>query len=92
MIDINSVICISRDIDATEFNDEKVMMNMNKGKYYALNEVGSRIWDLISNNTKVSFIVDTLLNEYDVSKEECTNQVISYLEDLYNAELIEVSK
>ena len=67
-------------------------MNMDKGKYYALNEVGSRIWDLINKNTDVSEIIKALLEEYDVSEEECTREVISYLEDLYNAELIEVSK
>ena len=92
MINKNSVICINKDIDATEFNDEKVMMNMDKGKYYALNEVGSRIWDLINKDTEVSEIIKALLEEYDVSEEECTKEVISYLEDLYNAELIEVSK
>lgn len=92
MINKDSVICINKDIDATEFNDEKVMMNMDKGKYYALNEVGSRIWDLINKNTDVSEIIKALLEEYDVSEEECTREVISYLEDLYNAELIEVSK
>ena len=92
MINKDSVICINKDIDATEFNDEKVMMNMDKGKYYALNEVGSRIWDLINKNTDVSEIIKALLEEYDVSEEECTKEVISYLEDLYNAELIEVSK
>lgn len=92
MINKDSIVCINKDIDATEFNDEKVMMNMDKGKYYALNEVGSRIWDLINSNTKVSEIVDALLKEYEVSEEDCTNQVISYLEDLYNAELIEISK
>lgn len=73
MINKDSIVCINKDIDATEFNDEKVMMNMDKGKYYALNEVGSRIWDLINSNTKVSEIVDALLKEYEVSEEDCTN-------------------
>ncbi|WP_160689309.1 lasso peptide biosynthesis PqqD family chaperone [Clostridium sp. C2-6-12] len=90
MLDVNSKICQSKDIDATELNEEKVMMNLDKGRYFALNSVGSRIWDIVENEICVSEIINILLNEYDIDKESCEKSVINYLRRLKDAELITV--
>lgn len=90
MIDLNTTIKRVRKIDATDFNDEKVMMDIENGKYYALNEVGSSIWDKIESNILVSDIVEKLLEEYDVSKEECIEEVLNYLNKLEEENLIEI--
>lgn len=90
MIGVNTMIKRVDKIDATEFNDEKVMMDIEKGKYYALNEVGSSIWDKIESTISVSDIVEKLLEEYDVSKEQCTEEVLNYLNNLEKEKLIEV--
>ena len=90
MIGVNTIIKRVDKIDATEFNDEKVMMDIEKGKYYALNEVGSSIWDKIESTISVSDIVEKLLEEYDVSKEQCTEEVLNYLNNLEKEKLIEV--
>ena len=90
MIGVNTMIKRVDKIDATEFNDEKVMMDIEKGKYYALNEVGSSIWDKIESTISVSDIVEKLLEEYDVSIEQCTEEVLNYLNNLEKEKLIEV--
>lgn len=90
MIDLNTTIKRVRKIDATDFNDEKVMMDIENGKYYALNEVGSSIWDKIESNILVLDIVEKLLEEYDVSKEECIEEVLNYLNKLEEENLIEI--
>lgn len=80
----------SKEIDATELDGEKVMMNLELGKYFALNSVGSRIWDIIENEIQVKDIVETLLKEYKVDKKKCEESVINYLVLLENEKLIEV--
>ena len=80
----------SKEIDATELDGEKVMMNLELGKYFALNSVGSRIWDIIENEIQVKDIVETLLKEYKVDKKKCEESVINYLVSLENEKLIEV--
>lgn len=90
MIQINSKVCQSKEIDATDLNGEKVMMNLDKGKYFALNPVGSRIWDIINKEINVNEIVNILLNEYDIDRETCEKSVVNYLEILKDAELIAV--
>ena len=92
MINLNSIIKIRNDIDVTDFDNEKVMMDMEKGKYYSLNEIGSIIWDNIKNNEcyKVIDVVNALLKEYDIDKDSCEVEVINYLKELEINELITV--
>lgn len=72
----------NKDIEVTDFENEKVMMNLEIGRYFTLNEVGSRIWELIDKNNDVEGIINGLLEEYEVSREMCSEQVFKYLEDL----------
>ena len=76
------------DIDVTEFNNEKVMMDIENGKYYALNEVGALIWDLIEEKIIVSNIINKLLEEYDIDNTRCTKEVLDYLINLDKEKLI----
>lgn len=79
------------EIDATDLDGEAVMMNMEKGQYFMMNEVGSRIWEIIDEPTKVSLVIETLIKEFEVDKEECEKTVINFLSELSYAELIKVS-
>lgn len=90
MIDVNTKVCQSKEIDDADLNGEKVMMNLDKGKYFALNSVGGRIWDLMREEISVKDIVNILLEEYDVDTETCENNVFNYLGLLENEELITV--
>ena len=47
-INLDTVINKNLEIDDTDLDGEKVMMNLDKGEYFMMNEVGSRIWEIIS--------------------------------------------
>lgn len=83
-------VCQSKEIDATDLDGEKVMMNLDLGKYFSLNPVGSRIWDLMDNEISIEEIIKTLLNEYNVDEKVCEKSVLEYLDKLKNANLIKV--
>ena len=89
-VNIDSVITKNTEIDDTDLDGEKVMMNLDKGQYFMMNEVGSRIWELIEGNTPIVNIIATLTNEYDVDEETCENTVMEFLGRLKNADLIKV--
>jgi hypothetical protein len=85
---IETIVNQSKDIDATDLNGEKVMMNLDMGKYFALNGVGSRIWDIIYEPITVQGVIDTLLQEYEVEYETCKNNVLEFLGRLNDDKLI----
>lgn len=90
MIDISTKVCQSKEIDDADLNGEKVMMNLDKGKYFALNSIGSRIWEIMKSEICAKDIVKILLEEYDIDKETCENNVLNYLRLLENEELITI--
>lgn len=90
-ISIDTIINKNLEIDDTDLDGEKVMMNLDKGEYFMMNEVGSRIWEIINETMNVKGIVAALRSEYEVDEETCTDTVIEFLERLNNADLIRVS-
>ena len=90
-INLDTVINKNLEIDDTDLDGEKVMMNLDKGEYFMMNEVGSRIWYLIIEPINVKGIIEALLSEYEVDEETCTDTVIEFLGRLNNAELISIS-
>ena len=58
---------------------------------YTLNEVGSRIWELIEGATPVSRIVDAISAEYDVSPDQAARDIFGFLDSLETRDLIRSS-
>lgn len=90
-VKLNNIISRNPEIDATDLDGEVVMMNMEKGQYFMMNEVGSRIWEIIEEPMKISELIDTLLGEFEVERDECENTVMEFLNDLSYGDLIKVS-
>lgn len=89
-IKMDSVINKNESIDDTDLDGEKVMMNLDKGQYFMMNEVGSRIWDIIEKPMTPKEIVQALLNEYEVEEATCEETVMEFLNELNKAELVQV--
>lgn len=90
-INLNTIINKNLEIDDTDLDGEKVMMNLDKGEYFMMNEVGSRIWEIISEPVNVKGIIDTLRSEYEVDEEICKDTVVEFLGRLNSADLISIS-
>lgn len=90
-IGLDTIINKNLEIDDTDLDGEKVMMNLDKGEYFMMNEVGSRIWEIINEPMNVKSIVDALRSEYEVDEETCKDTVIEFLGRLNNADLISIS-
>lgn len=90
MIDINTVVSHRKDIDTTDLNGDIVMMDLDKGRYFSLNSVGSRIWELIEEPVQINKVVESLLEEYDITKNECEENVLEFLNKLNESQIISV--
>jgi hypothetical protein len=73
----------------SDMGGEKVMLSIHNGKYYNLGEVGGRIWDLLVLPVTAQQIVHTLMIEYKVEQSECEQRVVSFLEHLFDEEIIQ---
>jgi len=78
----DSIIKQTDDIVASEIDGETVMMSIENGRYYGLDLIGSHIWDLIKSPIKVADLINTLLEKYDVDGDTCQRDVLAFLNDL----------
>ncbi|WP_309088677.1 lasso peptide biosynthesis PqqD family chaperone [Domibacillus sp.] len=75
----------------SDMDGEKVMLSIEKGRYYNLGEVGGDIWEAIKEPVSVSCLVESLTSQYAVQQADCQDQVIGFLNRLLEEGLIQVS-
>ena len=85
-----TIISQAPDQIASELEGEAVILNLNSGTYYGLNEVGARIWQLIQQPCTFDQILHVLLAEYNVQPEVCEQDLTKILTEMKDARLIEV--
>ncbi|WP_026882527.1 lasso peptide biosynthesis PqqD family chaperone [Clostridium akagii] len=84
----STIIVQKKGLDTTDLDGEVVMMDIDKGKYYNFNPVGSQIWKLAENPISAGEIILELLKQFDVDEKSCENSVFKFLERLLEDELI----
>lgn len=84
-----SIISRHESIIHSKLDDEIVMLSIEKGKYFGLNPVGSRIWELIEEPKTVSTIISTLADEYEVSLETCEKDLLHFLSQMAEQQIIQ---
>ncbi|MEL6502067.1 MAG: PqqD family protein [Cyanobacteria bacterium J06635_13] len=73
----------------SEIDSEAVILDVNSGTYFGLNEVSNRIWQLLQTPTSKSAIIGQILAEYDVSPEEAEKDLHNLLEEMLSTGLVE---
>lgn len=87
-ISIKTTIKQNPELVSTDVDGEKVMMNIENGEYFGLDSVGSRIWELIENPIRVEELVNLLIEEFEVSKEQCKSDTLEFLNELLEKKLL----
>lgn len=86
--DYYTMIVRKSGIDTTDMDSDKVMMDLEKGRYYVLNDVASQIWETIAKPNSIKNIIDVLMKNYDVNEKQCFDRTVEFLTKLQNEELI----
>jgi hypothetical protein len=69
-------------------NDELLMMSIEHGKYFNLNAVGTRIWELLETPTTLDGLVAALTTEYDVAPDTARQEVEHFVNALRDRGLL----
>lgn len=64
------------------------MLDLNSESYFGLNEVGTRVWDLIPEVAKLEDIYKKLLAEYEIDETALLNDLRQLIDDFSDAGLI----
>ena len=80
---------ISESVVSAELGEEGVLLDVESGCYYGLDEIGSAIWRLIGKGLGESEICERLLAEYDVEPARLREDITEFLSPLETKSLIQ---
>jgi hypothetical protein len=69
-------------------NGEAVLLSLSNGRYYGMNSVAVRIWEMLDAPLSAEEIEKAILLEYDVELELCKQQVSDFLQKMIAEELV----
>ena len=75
----------------TKFAGQILMMSLDQGRYYALEAIAKRIWDLLEVPTALGEVVDRLLGEFEVDRARCEAEVLAFAKQLLDNRLINIT-
>lgn len=87
-IEPSAIIRRNKEVLSGKIDEEVVMMSVEKGNYYSLDLVASRVWELLEEPTTLRALCDQLLEEYEVDRETCERDVLEFLDKLRDQEII----
>jgi hypothetical protein len=85
-----SIVVVSKDQMASDIAGETVILGLTAGRYYGLDAVGARVWQLIQTPIAVADVERTIVSEYDVPPERCEADLLALLRKMVEAGLVEV--
>ena len=86
----NRKIVVSKEQVSCKSGTEEAVLNLKNGLYYELNDVGSRIWNLLQSPKTISELRDILVAEYDVDRVQLEADIHDLLHQLEENQLVEI--
>ncbi len=89
-IDLATRLQRDNSLTTAELDGEIVMLSLETSRYYGLNPIGSRIWELLAQPTTVAELCATLENEYAVSPAQCEREALALAQKLLDEKLARI--
>ena len=73
-----------------QLEDESVLLNLDSEIYYGLDEVGTRMWQVLIEAENIEVAYKLLLKEYQVGKERLKQDLTELVNNLQKKGLIDI--
>ena len=74
---------------STTHGDRTILLDVDRGHYYGLDEIGSRIWALTAQGLAPAAIARRLADEYDAPLDAIAADVAHFVAGLRRSKLLE---
>ena len=83
---------LSADVAFRELNGEGVLLDLGSGTYFGLNEVGTKLWSLLTTNDSLENATEALVPEYDVAADVLRADVNHLLQEMQANGLLQLQQ
>jgi hypothetical protein len=81
------VVC--NGVSAREFDGEWIVLDLQRGSYFGLDEVGGKIWECLCAGRSPAEIVEVLAAKYDAPKAKLLEDVLVLINELLEYQLVQ---
>lgn len=85
-----SVVVATQHQVSSDLGGEAVILDLDSGVYFGLNQVGAVIWSLLREPRTLAEIEGAILAEYEVESARCRADLLRLLGELEAERLVEV--
>jgi len=84
-------IVVQPDVLVNVIDGESVLLNLKSESYFGLDEVGTRMWQVLTDSGSIQAAYETLLAEYEVEPEKLRQDLERLIEQLVAHGLLETT-
>jgi hypothetical protein len=85
-------ISIPAHVLTRRLDDELVLLNLDNDFYFGLDEVGTRMWEVLALAPSIDVAIDQLVAEYDTEPQRVRNDVEKLVAELVDNGLVELNR
>lgn len=85
------IVRINPNVLFQDLEEEAVLLNLETEMYHSLNDIGSRMWQLLAEEENTAVVLAQLLKEYDVNEQQLRQDFAAWLQELLDQNLISTS-
>ncbi len=89
---MNRTVQVLPDVLSQEVSGETVLLDLNNENYFGLNEVGTRIWQLLQEQKNLEIIYNIMLDEYEVDTKRLRKDFDDIIKQLIDTRLITIKE
>ena|SRR5436190_7837013 len=86
---LGSVVVAAQDQVSSDLASETIVLSLETGRYYGLDRLGARIWQLVHAPARVADIRDAIVAEYEDELDRCERDLLNFLQQLIDRGLVE---
>jgi sorbitol-specific phosphotransferase system component IIA len=89
---LDQTVTLTPNVLAQEVSGETVLLDLSGEKYFGLNEVGTRVWQLLQESGDLNWIFSTLLEEYEIEPATLERDLTQLITDMEEAHIVTVAR
>jgi hypothetical protein len=90
-ISLTKRVAVQPDVLVNVIDGESVLLNLKSESYFGLDEVGTRMWQVLTHSDSIKAAYETLLAEYDVEPETLQRDLEELIDQLVEHGLVETN-
>jgi hypothetical protein len=89
-LSLDTIVRVNPEHVSCTLDGETVLMSIEAGDYYYLNDIGSNLWAWLATPRCIADLCASCLDIYEIEPEQCRRQVLEFLNTLYGYKLIQI--